>query len=171
ADGHRLFERQRVQPGHAHQAREAVDLRRAGAALAGLAVPAHGEVVGLLGLDAVDGVEDDHALRDFGRVVAEGAALAVAAPDGEGRLHDFISSMICFSSAGISGIGRRSTRIEPPAPFRMTTLTLPNAGSCLGRSSRKCAPRLSLRSIAERVMASETASKWLRSSAVCQPGL
>ena len=35
-----------AQAGHAHQPRHAVDLGRAGAALAGLAVPAHREVVG-----------------------------------------------------------------------------------------------------------------------------
>ena len=44
-------------------ARPAVDLGAARAALAGLAVPAHGEVAGLRGLDAVDRVEHDLALR------------------------------------------------------------------------------------------------------------
>ena len=46
-DGDRLVERQVVEPRHAHQPRLAVDLRGARAALAGLAVPTHGEVVGL----------------------------------------------------------------------------------------------------------------------------
>ena len=44
--------------------RHAVDLGRARPALARLAVPAHGQVVGLLGLDLVHGVEHDHALGD-----------------------------------------------------------------------------------------------------------
>ena len=58
-----------VQPGHAHQPRIAVDLGRARPALAGLAVPANGEIVRLLGLNLVDGVEHDHAFGDRGRVV------------------------------------------------------------------------------------------------------
>ena len=40
----------------------------------------------LRGLNLVDGVEDDHALADFGGVVLELAARFVAAPDAEGRL-------------------------------------------------------------------------------------
>ena len=54
----------------------AVDLRGAGAALAGLAIPAAGEVVGLFRLDLVNGVEHDHALGDFGGVVLELPAAA-----------------------------------------------------------------------------------------------
>ena len=65
-----LVEVELVEPRHAHEARLAVDLRRARAALARLAVPADGQVVGLVGLDAVHGVEHDHALADLGRVVA-----------------------------------------------------------------------------------------------------
>src|SRR5207248_4160994 len=121
---------------HAHQAPEAGERRRARAALARLAVPAHGQVGGLFGLDAVHRIQDHHALRHLGAVVAEGAGLPIATPDGEGGLH-LVSSTICFSSAGISGIGRRSTRISPEGPFFTTTLTLAKAGSGLGRSSRK----------------------------------
>ena len=74
-----------IQPRHAHQRGHAVDLGRARAALAGLAVPAHGEVVGLLGLDLVHGVEHHHALGDLGLVVLELAACRVAAPDAKRR--------------------------------------------------------------------------------------
>src|SRR5258708_2859448 len=105
-DRHRPLERKIAQPRHAHQTWKAVDLRRARAALARLAVPAHGQIPGLFRLDAVEGVEHRHALRHLGGVVAEGAAPCVAAPDGEGRLH-LISSMICFSAAGLSGLGPR----------------------------------------------------------------
>ena len=59
------------QPRHAHQPRLAVDLRRAGAALARLAVPAASEVAGLRRLDAVDRVEHDHPGDDLGGVVAK----------------------------------------------------------------------------------------------------
>ena len=55
-----------AQARHAHQPRLAVDLRRARAALAGLAVPAHGQVRRLLGLDLVHGVEHDHAVGHLG---------------------------------------------------------------------------------------------------------
>src|SRR5438552_4338853 len=169
----RLFEREVREPAHAHELRDAVDLGRARPALAGLAVPAHGQVGGLLGLDAVDGVEHDHALRDLGGVVHEAAALGVATPDAEGRArrHYFISSMTCLSSGGISGIGTRSTRITPSAALRTTTLNFAEAGSLSGKSSRKWAPRLSLRSRAERVTASDAVSRFGRSRAVCQPGL
>ena len=51
---------------HAHQPGHAVDLRRARAAFARLAVPAHGQVRGLLGLDVVHRVEHDHAGADLG---------------------------------------------------------------------------------------------------------
>ena len=74
-DGDRLVQVQLAQPRHAHQPRLAVDLRRARAALAGLAVPAHREVGRLLGLDLVHGVEHDHA---FGHLGVEGLERAVA---------------------------------------------------------------------------------------------
>ena len=73
-DGDRLIERQRVQARHAHELRHAVDFGRARAALAGLAVPAHREIVGLLGLDLMNGVEHHHAFGDLGGVVLELAA-------------------------------------------------------------------------------------------------
>ena len=38
-----------------------------------LAVPAHGEIVGLLSLHLMDGIEDHHALGDFGGIVLEAA--------------------------------------------------------------------------------------------------
>jgi hypothetical protein len=45
---HRLIEIELAQPRHAHQLGHAVDFGRARAALARLAVPAHGQIVGLL---------------------------------------------------------------------------------------------------------------------------
>ena len=63
---------ERGHPGHAHQPRPAVDLRAARPALAGLAVPADGEVAGLGGLEPVDDVEDDLALVHLHGVVAAG---------------------------------------------------------------------------------------------------
>jgi hypothetical protein len=74
-------------------------------ALPRLAVPAHRQVVRLLGLDPWNRVEHDHAGLDRGLVVDQSAGLAVAAPDAErdlaavlgerlGRAH-FCSSMTC----------------------------------------------------------------------------
>jgi hypothetical protein len=65
---------------HAHQPRPAVDLRRAGTALARLAVPAHGEVGRLGGLEAVDDVEHHLALVDLDLEVLQAAAAHVPAP-------------------------------------------------------------------------------------------
>jgi hypothetical protein len=42
----------------------AVDLGRARSALAGLAVPPDSQIVGLLGLYLMDGIEHDHLFRD-----------------------------------------------------------------------------------------------------------
>ena len=66
-DGDGLVLAERRHPGHAHQPRLAVDLGRARAALACLAVPPHGEVVGLGGLQAMDDVEHHLAVVDLGR--------------------------------------------------------------------------------------------------------
>ena len=55
--------------------RHAVDFGRAGAALARLAVPAHGEVARLLGLNLMHGIEHHHAFGDRRGVVLEAAGL------------------------------------------------------------------------------------------------
>ena len=75
-DGHRLVQVQLAEPRHAHQPGLAVDFRGARAALAGLAVPPHGEVRRLLGLDAVNGVEHDHAVRHLGVERLVGAVIS-----------------------------------------------------------------------------------------------
>ena len=135
-DRDRRREVERVEPRHAHQPRLAVDLRRAGAALAGLAVPAHREIVGLLGLDAVHRVEHDHAFADLGRVVAERPLLPIAAPDSERRLGHVgptqFSWMICCSSGGSGGIGVRDTSIAPSGAGRTPMLNAANALSFSG---------------------------------------
>jgi hypothetical protein len=76
-----------------------VDLCRTGTALAGLAVPAHGEVGSLFGLDLVDDVQHYHAVGDLGMEGLERAvAVLMGAPDLERcvRHYDFCSSMTCF---------------------------------------------------------------------------
>ena len=70
-DRDRLVERQIAQPRHAHQLRHAVDFRGTGAAFARFAVPAAGQVVRLLRLDVVNGIEHDHAFGNFRRVILE----------------------------------------------------------------------------------------------------
>src|SRR5262249_16072847 len=157
-----------------HEPRLAVDLGGARAALAGLAVPAHGEVVGLVGLHPVHRVEHDHALGDGRDVVLELPARPVAAPDaqgnhaflggrrGRGRLHFahyFISAITCFNSAGISRIGTSASSILPSADLRTTRFTLPHFSALSWKSSRKWPPRLSFRISAQRVIASEMVSR------------
>ncbi len=84
-DRQRLLLGEGRHPRHAAQARHAVDLHRAGAALAGLAVPTDGQVGRLRGLQPVQHVEDDLALVDLDLVVLQGAGARVAAPDPELR--------------------------------------------------------------------------------------
>ncbi len=64
-DGDRLVERDRVQSRHAHQLRHAIDFRRTGTALAGFAIPSAGQIIGLLRLNLVHGVEHHHPLGNF----------------------------------------------------------------------------------------------------------
>src|SRR5262245_12350635 len=171
-DRHRTLERQILQSRHAHQLRHSVHFGRAAAAATRLAVPPDREIRRLLGLDLVHRIEHHHAFAHLGRVVAVVAAGRVAAPDPEGGLaHYFISSMTRCSSGGMGGTGMRVSSMRPSAPFLVTIRTFPKASSFAGKSSRKWAPRLSVRSRAERAMASLTMSMWRRSIAVCQPGL
>src|SRR2546422_308810 len=167
----RLALGEQVHPRHAHQPRLAVDLRAARAALAGLAVPAHGEVRGLRGLDAMDDVEHHHPRVGVDAVGREIAAAPVAAEHlhDEGR-HYLRSWNSDFRLRGISGSGSRLTCTRPPTR-RSTTLTLPQVSSVYGWSSRVWPPRLSLRSSAATAEHSATVSSGSRSSAVCQPGL
>ena len=80
------------------------------------------------------GVEHDHAFADFGRVVLEAALAVLAAPDPERlRGHGYLfSSITCFSSAGIAGIGARVSVIAPSAPFSMTKLNVLNSSDLAG---------------------------------------
>src|SRR5262249_42552131 len=80
----RRLDRDRVHAGHAHKPWLAVDFGRAGAALAGLAVPTAGEIASLGGLYLVYAIQHYHPFADFNRVVLEVAAAFVAAPDAEG---------------------------------------------------------------------------------------
>src|SRR5437867_7451388 len=174
ADGRhrdRLALIEEIHPRHAHEPRLAVDLGAARAALARLAVPAHREVGGLRGLDAVDEVEHHHPRIRLDAVLLEVPAAGVSAEHvhGEGR-HHLRSWNSPLRSGGISGSGSRLTCTRP-ASSRSTTLTLPQVSSVYGWSLRVWPPRLSLRSSAASAEHSATVSSESRSSAVCQPGL
>jgi hypothetical protein len=65
---------------HALEPRPSVDLRAAGAALSGFAVPAHGQILRLPRLQLVHDVEDDHAVLVLD-LVLDVLAVIVAAPD------------------------------------------------------------------------------------------
>ncbi len=121
-DRHGLVRRQRRHPGHAHEPGPTVHLRAAGAALAGLAVPAHSEIRRELGLHTVHDVENDLALLGGERVVLECAAVRVAPPNAqrhlrgaglEGSRHQWSSSKSAFSAVGISGSGSALTVTSP----------------------------------------------------------
>src|ERR1700730_90018 len=125
-DGDRLIERDGIEAGHTHELGHAVDLCGAGAALAGLAIPARGEIAGAFCLNLVDGVEHDHALGDFGGEVLKGARASFSTPDATRRGgHYFISSMICWNSGGMGGNGSWINCTSPSGPLRATMLNLP----------------------------------------------
>ena len=84
--------RQVVQARLAHQPRETVDFGAARAALGGLAVPAHGQVLRLGLLDLQDGVENDHALLSFELIrdaLAAGTITTNAAPPKKSPAENF----------------------------------------------------------------------------------
>src|SRR6185437_4937207 len=121
---------QRIEARHAHQLRLSVDFRRARSAFAGLAIPAHSDIVGLLVLDAVHGIENHHAAGDFSSVIHEFAAAVVAAPDTKRRLigHAYLfSSITCFISSVSGTTGTRSSCGRPSAPLLMRRLYLPHS--------------------------------------------
>ena len=150
--GDRLAFGEGVHARHAQQPGQPVDLGRARAALAGLAVPAAGEVGSLVGLDPVDDVEDDLALHGGHDVIGELPAGLVTPPHPHGdglvgsrartvggpvRRHVghgyFPSSKSARSSAGISGRGSGPMAMGARKPrsvvWRCTKLTLPISGS------------------------------------------
>src|SRR5688572_21082221 len=86
-DSDRLGDIDRIEPRHAHQLWLAVDLSRARTALAGLAVPAAGEVRRRFGLDLMHCVEHDHSLGYLGLVIDHLTALAAASPYAECCFH------------------------------------------------------------------------------------
>src|SRR5688500_14151980 len=159
---YRLGQIEVVQPRHAHQLRHAVHFSGARSAFAGLAVPAHREVVRAFRLYLMDGVEHDHAFGDCRRIALELPARRVPAPHVERRLarlaagagvtslgralsalddpalyarRHLFSSMICLRSDRISGIGRCVTRMFPSSPRSTAMLNAPNFGSFSGKSS------------------------------------
>ena len=144
-DDHRHVQVQLAQPRHAHQLRHAVDLRRAGAAFARLAVPAHGEIGRLLGLNAVYGVQHHHAFDPLASC-NPGTRRRFASPRQirKQRLRRaiyFISSITAFNSAGIGGMGRFSTTISPLVAARAPRCcTCPTPDPCPG-SLREIARR------------------------------
>src|SRR6185503_15349251 len=75
--------------GHAGELGLAVDLHRAAAAFAGLAVPAAGEIRRDLCLGLEDEVEDDHPRAGLDLVLREAPARRVAAPDLQGPTGHF----------------------------------------------------------------------------------
>ena len=130
-DRDRLVEVEVGQARLAGQARPAVDLGAARAALGGLAVPAHGEVGRLVALDPVEGVEDDHPLLDRHVEVVEVARSCPALPRKTLRCasrHRFAPSSVVrrragsASSSGIAGSGAVVDRHRPSPPSATTLL-------------------------------------------------
>src|SRR2546425_8117403 len=111
-------------PRHAQEARLAVDLGGAGAALPRFAVPADREVGCLLGLDGVHGVEDHPPLAGGDLVFFQLAPLPRAAEQPKAALlsprHGQAPSLTSFiKSAGSGGCASRRTAMRSPS-FLMT---------------------------------------------------
>ena len=123
------IERQCAQPRHAHQLRHAVDFGRARAALAGLAIPAHRQIVGLFGLDLMHGVEHHHAcprLRCCNRWNLPPAF--VAAPDSKRCVRHVTSSprsSVSILPASAAAGSRVDLASLHPRPCRTTMLNCP----------------------------------------------
>src|ERR1700735_564702 len=112
-----LVQGKRVHTGFASEPRPAIDLRRARAALAGLAIPAHRQVGRLVRLDVVERIQHDHS-RGNGDAVRDGLPTLAVSPE---HLKDcfrhrastlslfsflccyFSSATSCFKSSGKSG--------------------------------------------------------------------
>src|SRR5581483_2464802 len=129
-----LVMRKRIQPRLAGKARTAVHFGRAGTALAGLAVPAHGQVGRLMALDIMQSVEDDHAGRDRHPIFHRVSALARSTKNPEDRFchgqapAPFSSASNRCRSSGIAGTG--SCRSVMVLPWRAIMLfRFPHAGS------------------------------------------
>jgi len=84
-DGDNLGLLERVHARKTHETRTAIDLSTAGTALAGLAVPADREVIGLRCLEAVQDIEHDLTVVDLYVVVDERAGAVISAPEAELR--------------------------------------------------------------------------------------
>ena len=132
-----------------------------------------------MALDPVERVEDDHPLLDRDVELVEAPLLAGAAAEDLQVCvrHPILRQWALLPSrlrswSDIAGRGVLVTVIEPSGPRPTTTLTWPQAPSSVaGKSSRLWAPRLSVRSRALRVMASEIVSRWSSSKTRFQPGL
>ena len=162
--GDRLPRGQGVHPRHAHEGRPAVDLGGARAALAGLAVPATGQV-GCVGcLYPVDDIEDHLALLGGHHVLCELPTRRIPTPQAHGDLlvadllaaaaaveflgHQVSSSNNARRSSGMTGIGSGVTVMQlidgvpptpprsPPPGMRWTKLIRPISATGLGKSSR-----------------------------------
>ena len=147
------------QPRLARQARPAVDLGAARAALRGLAVPADGEVRRVVGLDPVERVEDDHPLLDRHVELGERALgrAAFRGRRGDGR-RPSVSLLRPQPGCGARRASWAAASSRPPSPStpsRTTLFFLPHFSSSSGKSSRLWAPRLSSRWRALRATASD----------------
>ena len=73
-DCHRFVQRKLAESRHTHQFWHPIDFRRAGAALASLAIPAAGKVLACVALNMMNRVEYNHSLGNLGRVITKFAA-------------------------------------------------------------------------------------------------
>src|SRR5256885_10450631 len=104
------------------------------ATFAGFTFPTNRHIVGLLGLNFVDSIENDHSFGNFGRVLEKLSFARGPTPYRKSsRRHYFCcSSIICFNSAGRGGMFCRTTFISPLGPRRTMILNSLKALSLFG---------------------------------------
>src|SRR4051812_32062371 len=96
-----------AEPGHAHEFGHAIDLSGTRAAFACLAIPPHGQVGRLLRLNAVNGIENDHALVDWSDEILELTAGRISAPDSKQGLRCHLFHLL---DHGFEFVGQRPKR-------------------------------------------------------------
>ena len=174
-DRDRLIEVEVGQAGLAGQARAAVDLGAARAALGGLAVPADGESGASCPGSSGGRRGRPCPPRRGRRTRRSGLARQAAAEDPEVRVRHRSSLSARPGARATRPASRQWCRpdVHRAIGARETTqFTLPHClSSVAGKSSRLWAPRLSVRSRALRVTASEMVSRLRSSKTRFQPGL
>jgi hypothetical protein len=85
-NGYRLVRWHITHARHAHQLWAAIDFGGTGTALTGFTIPAYSHVIGLLGLNLVDGIQHDHSFGNISFVFLKLSSVSMRTPDFKGHM-------------------------------------------------------------------------------------